>query len=301
MSGSDMNVGFTIEGRPQEPGARTSAAYFGVSPDYFKAMGIRLLQGRAFTAADNEQSHGVAIVSEAFARKYWPNENPIGKRVNTGVDKRGPSEIVGVVADVKQLALTEPAKPALYTPFPQAPWPFLSIVIRTPGDAAALTGSLRAIVRKLDPDQPVGDIKTVTEYVANAVATPRFTAALIGGFAAFALLLAGFGLFSVMAYSVAQRRREIGIRMALGAQPADVRTLVAGQALRLGAIGVVVGVAGALAATRVLDTLLFGVTATDPLTFAGVCAALLVVVAAAAYLPARRATRLDPILALRTE
>ena len=301
LSGSDMNVGFTIEGRPQEPGARTSAAYFAVSPDYFKAMGIRLVQGRTFTGADSETSPPVAIVSEAFARRYWPNENPIGKRVNAGVNKRGPCDIVGVVADVKQIALAEPAKPAMYTPFPQTPWPFLSMVIRTPSDPAALTGSLRAVLATLDPDRPLGKVQTVTEYVTNSVATPRFTATLVGSFAALALLLAGFGLFSVMAYSVAQRRREIGIRMALGAQAADVRSLVVSQALGLGAIGLGVGLVGAVAAGRVIATLLFGVSPSDPMTIAGVCALLLAVLAAAAYLPARRATRVDPMMALRTE
>jgi len=189
----------------------------------------------------------------------------------------------------------------MYTPFPQTPWPFMSIVVRTPGDPAALTASLRAALVKLDPNQPLGKVKTVTEYVANAVATPRFTATLAGSFATLALLLAGFGLFSVMAYSVAQRRREIGIRMALGAQAADVRSLVVSQALRLGAIGAGVGLAGAFAAARVIATLLFGVSPFDPITFASVCLLLVAVLVAAAYLPARRATRVDPMIALRTE
>ena len=189
----------------------------------------------------------------------------------------------------------------MYTPFPQTPWPFMSIVVRTPGDPAAVSGSLRTVVAKLDPDQALGKVRTVTEYVANSVATPRFTATLVGAFATLALLLAGFGLFSVMAYSVAQRSREIGIRMALGAQAADVRSLVVGQAFRLGAIGLAAGLAGALAAARVIATLLFGVSSSDPVTFAAVCALLLVVLAAAAYLPAHRATRVDPVAALRYE
>jgi putative ABC transport system permease protein len=301
LSGSDLNVGFTIEGREQPPGTRTSAVYFGVSPDYFKAMGIRVLKGRTFSEGDNQQGPPVVIISDAFARKYWPNEDSIGKRLRVGINKSGPAEIVGLVSDVKQLALAETVRPAMYTPFPQTPWPFMSIVVRTPGDPAAVSGSLRAVVVRLDPDQALGKVKTVTEYVANSVATPRFTATLVGGFATLALLLAGFGLFSVMAYSVAQRRREIGIRMALGAQAADVRSLVVSQALRLGVIGLLAGLAGAFAAARVIATLLFGVSPSDPITFAGVCALLLAVLAAAAYLPARRATRVDPMIALRTE
>jgi predicted permease len=264
-------------------------------------MGIRVVKGRTFTDRDNPQAPLVVIISETFARRYWPHEDALGKRIIVAINKSGPREIVGVVADVKQSALAEKAQPEMYTPFPQTPWPFMSLVVRTPGDPAAMAGSLRSKIVKVDPDQPVGKVKAVTEYVANAVATPRFTATLVGSFATLALLLAGFGLFSVMAYSVAQRRREIGIRMALGAQAADVRSLVVSQALRLGALGLGVGLVGAIAAGRVIATLLFGVSPSDPITFAGVCALLIAVLAAAAYLPARRATRVDPVVALRAE
>jgi putative ABC transport system permease protein len=189
----------------------------------------------------------------------------------------------------------------MYTPFPQTPWPFLSIAVRTRGDAAALGGPLRAAIVKLDPDQPVAEVRTVTEYVAGMLTIPRFLTTMVGGFATFSLVLAGCGLFSVMAYSVAQNRREIGIRMALGAQPADVRRVVIVQAARLGALGLVLGFAGAFAAGRQLGELAAGITATDPLTYAGVCATLLTALVAAAYLPARRATRVNPVAALRAE
>jgi putative ABC transport system permease protein len=301
MSGNNLGIGFTIEGQPQEPGNRPSATYFGISPDYFRAMGIRLIRGRSFTAADTKDSPNVIIISDAFARRYWPNEDPIGKRITIGYNNTGPREIVGIVGDVKNAELSEKAQPTMYTAFPQTPWPFLAVVVRTTGDPSAAIGSLRAAVSRLDPNQAVTKVDTVTQYVANAVSTPRFVTSLVGAFASVALLLAGFGLFSVMAYSVAQRRREIGIRMALGAQAADVWSLVVSQAVRLGVAGLIVGLAGALAATRVLDSLLFGVTATDPATFVAVSAALLVVLLLAAYLPARRATRVDPMIALRTE
>ena len=301
MSGNDLGIGFTIEGRPVDPGNRQSATYFGISPDYFKAMGIRVIRGRGFTAADTKDSPNVIVISDTFARRYWPNDDAIGKRITIGYNNPGPREIVGIVGDVKNTELSEKARPAMYTAFPQTPWPFLAVVVRTTGDPSAVIGSLRAAVSRLDPNQAVTKVDTVTQYVANAVSTPRFVTSLVGAFASVALLLAGFGLFSVMAYSVAQRRREIGIRMALGAQAADVWTLVVSQAVRLGIIGLIVGLAGAFAATRVLDSLLFGVTATDPATFVAVSATLLVVLLLAAYLPARRATRIDPMIALRTE
>jgi putative ABC transport system permease protein len=301
LSGNDLGIGFTVEGRPQPPGMRTSATYFAVSPSYFSAMGIRLVRGRQFSDRDDQQSPNVIVISETFARHFWPNEDPIGKRVTIGYNNTGPREIVGVVGDVKNSELQELPHSEMYTPFLQTPWPFLAVVVRTNGDPAIVSGSLRAALTRLDPEQAVGKTKTITEYVAGAVATPRFTASLIGIFATVSLLLAGFGLFSVMAYSVALRRREFGIRMALGARAADVREMVVSQALRLGVIGLVIGLAGAVAASRLLSTLLFGVSPNDPATFAGVSASLAAVLLLAAYVPARRATRVDPTVALRTD
>jgi putative ABC transport system permease protein len=301
LSGNDLGLGFTIDGRPTDPGNRPTAAYFAISPEYFRAMGIRILKGRPFTERDDQSAARVVIISEALARRYWPDEEPIGKHLTIGYNQGGPSEIVGVVADVKQVDLSEKVRPALYTPYPQTPWPFMAAIVRTTGDPAAAAGAIRAAVTATDPEQPVGRIQAVTEYVDRAVATPRFTAALVGSFASIAVVLAGFGLFSVMAYSVASRRRELGIRLALGAQAADVRRLVMAEAARLGGIGLALGLAGAVAASRVFESLLFGITPSDPVTFGGVSATLFAVLAFAAYLPARRAARIDPMRALRSE
>jgi putative ABC transport system permease protein len=301
MTGSNIVMGFKPEGRAVDPNVRTSAAFFGVSPDYFSTLGIRIVRGRAFTERDDERAPSVAMINETMAAKYWPGEDPIGKRVQLSYNNTPPREIIGIVADVKQTNLTDAVTPQMYTPFVQAPWPFLTAVARTTSAPEAAGGSLRQLLARLDPEQAAGEIRTFDQFLARSIATPRFTAILLGAFASLALLLAGFGLYGVMAYSVAQRSREIGIRMALGAQAADVRSLVVSQALRLGAAGLAIGLAGALAATRVLDSLLFGVTASDPLTFAAVSAALTTVLLLAAYLPARRATRVDPIVALRAD
>jgi putative ABC transport system permease protein len=302
LSGSSIGVGFEIEGRTDDATHRkASPRFFAISPDYFAAMRIRLLRGRAFTARDNDTSPAVAIVSETIARRDWPGEDPIGKRVKLNYNKTGWREVVGVVADVKGSTLAEPTTGSVYSPFSQTPWPFMSAVVRTTGDAAALGSALRATVPAIDPMLAPPEVKLLTKYVSHATATSRFTAALIGSFAALALLLAGFGLYGIMSHHVVQRQREIGIRMALGAQASDVRSLVVSQALRMGLTGLIVGLAAALAVARVIASLLFGISPGDPVTFSGVCTLLVAVVLVAAYLPARRATRVDPIVALRTE
>ena len=302
LSGSSIGVGFAVEGRDDDQvHAQTSPRFFAVSPDYFTAMRIHVLQGRVFSDRDVETSPNVAIVSAAIARRFWPGESAIGKRVKINYNKSGWREVVGVVADVKGSTLVEPAIGAVYAPFPQTPWPFMSAIVRTSGDVAGVSSALRVAAPAIDPMLAPPEVKLLTTYVDRATATSRFTASLIGSFAVLALLLAGFGLYGIMSHHVAQRQREIGIRMALGAQRHDVRSLIASQALGLGAIGMGVGLAGALASTRVLHSLLFEVGAADPATFGGVCGTLAGVVCAAAYFPARRATRVDPMTALRTD
>ena len=302
LSGNSLGMGFRIDGRPDEPGNRPVATAYAVSPDYFVSMGIPLRAGRAFTERDDERAPAVVVVSESLAQRYWPGEDAIGKRVTIGFNDLGSAEVVGIAGDVKQTGLAEAPRPQLYTAFPQAPWPFLAIVVRTAAaDPVALGPELRAAIALIDPDQPPGEIQTVEQFVAQSMAASRFQALLVASFAGLALLLAGSGLYGVLAYGVAQRRREIGIRMALGAQASDLRTMVVSQAIGMGALGLVVGTLAALVSARVIASLLYGVGPADPATFAAVGTLLLGVVAIAAYLPARRATRVDPIVALRSE
>jgi putative ABC transport system permease protein len=301
LSGDNLELSFDIEGRPRTPTQRGSATYFAVGPDYFKTMGIHLVSGRAFSERDNEKAPDVIIISDTLARRYWPGGDAIGKRLFIGYNNDVPRQIVGVVADVKNGNLAEQVAPAIYTPFAQTPWQFVSVVVRTNGDAGSVAASIKAAIARLDPDLPVGGVTQLTAYIARTTAPPRFLTTLVSSFAGFAVLLAGCGLFSVMAYFVAQRRRELGIRMALGARMRDVRRLVVQQAVRLGAIGLVIGVAGGLAAGHLYGKLLFGIAPSDPITFAGVSLAFAGVLTVAAYVPARRATQIDPVIALRSE
>ena len=228
MSGSDIGVGFSIEGRPEtsDPATRKSATYYGVSPDYFSAMGIRVVRGRAFTERDDEQAPNVIVIGETFAKRYWPNQDPIGRRITIGYNHTGPREVVGVVADVKDSSLSQRPPLEMYTPFPQTPWPFLAVAVRTQGDPDAMAASLRRVLAQIDPEQPASEVQD-----AQRIRRARDRHAALHGDAVrrvrlLALVLAGFGLFSVIAYSVAQRQREIGIRVALGAQPSAIRSLV---------------------------------------------------------------------------
>jgi putative ABC transport system permease protein len=305
MTGSELATSFTVEGAPPpSESERPIAAAYAVSTGYFATMGIPILYGRAFEPADNEDRAGVAIVSESLARRFWPGEavaSVIGKRLTLPYGSRGAREIIGIAGDVKQRELAESARPQLYTPFAQAPWPFMTLVVRTAGDPAAVASSLRLAVSRLDPDQSPGDVEPLDRYLDRSVATPRFTALVAGCFAGLALLLAGSGLYALTARAVAQRRRELGIRMALGADPAAVRRLVVRQALVLGAIGLAAGLTVARAAGGVIAALLFGVGPADPVAIASGAALLAVVLLAAAYVPARRATRASPMALLHSD
>jgi putative ABC transport system permease protein len=301
MTGSDLTIGFDVEDHPAPPGERPSATYFAVSPDYFRTMGIRVLNGRAFTEHDDARGHSVILISDTMARRYWPRGDALGKRITIGYNNTGPREIVGIVADVKNGSLADAAAPSLYTPFEQTPWPVVGLVVRTNGDSEAVRRSLATALARTAPDLPLEDVLVLSTFVAKTTAAPRFLTTVVSTFASFALLLAGCGLFSVMAYSVAQRRREIGIRMALGAAAADVRALVVGQAVRLGALGLALGLAGALAAGRLLESLLFQVRPVDPVTLVGVSVMLGLIVVIAASLPARRAVRVHPAQVLRAD
>ena len=309
LGGSDASLNFQIESQPVVASAdQPRAKYRAASPGYFSAMGIPLIRGRYFDQSDGERTPGVAIINEAMARRYWPNENPLGKRIQSGIADGKWSTIVGVVGNVKHMGLDAATNEEMYYHYLQAPVALMSfvegtmtVVVRTASDPAAMTAAIRNVVRALDPDQPVFNVKTMQELVQGSVAQQRFRALLWGVFAALALTLAAIGLYGVISYSVTQRVNELGVRTALGAQSGDILKLVVGQAARLAAIGIGIGVALALGLTRMLNQLLFGVGAMDPITFASTCIVIFGVALAASYIPALRATRVDPVIALRNE
>jgi predicted permease len=299
--GDSMPIG--IEGREDPPpDQRPDVIYRTVSPGYFHTMGIRVVQGRDFTAQDHSDAPRAVVISEKTARYFWPGENPIGKRLKPGsATSDGPwREVVGVVADVRQNDFAAEPKMQMYFSYEQViSLTPNALVVRTLVDPLSLATTVRNAVWSIDKDQPVSDIRTMEEIVSSAVARQRFSTMLLGVFAALALVLAAVGIYGVMSYSVAQRTREIGIRIALGAQRGDVLKMTVFSGLKLVFAGVAIGILAALVVTRVMASLLFGISATDPVTFASIAVVLVSVAAFASYIPARRATRIDPMLALR--
>ncbi|HEY7182294.1 MAG TPA: FtsX-like permease family protein, partial [Blastocatellia bacterium] len=301
--GGNMDMsGFHIEEKPlANPAEAPSAERYGVSPDYLRAMGIPLLRGRGFTEQDNANAPLVALINRMAAGALWPNENPLGKRIRLGGIESPLRTIVGVVGDVNHYGLETAPDLQAYVPHAQWTDSYMQLVVRTTIDPGALAGPARQVIHALDPDVPVHNVATMRQLVSTSTAQRRFTLLLIAAFAAVALLMAAIGLYGVMAYSVTQRRQEIGIRVALGAQRADVLRLVVGQGLRLVALGLALGLMTALALTRLMKKLLFEISATDPATFAGVALLLALAALLACYIPARRATKVDPMIALRCE
>jgi putative ABC transport system permease protein len=289
-----------IEGRAQA-GEGFGCRYYGVSPGYFHAMGIPLLKGRLFNQHDDEQGAPVAIINERAAYKMFANQDPIGKRIWITNGPKLFREIVGEVGNTKQYRVDSEDVRQVYEPYDQAPASAMSLAIRTSGDPLSLANQVRNAVFSVDKDQPIAEVQTMEEILSGSVGPRRFPALLFGIFACLALALAAVGIYGVMAYSVGERIHEIGVRMALGAKHEDVLKLMLGQGCKLTLIGIGLGLAGTLGLTRFLASLLYGVQPTDPLTFAAASVLLAGVAFLASFIPARRAMRVDPMVALRYE
>jgi predicted permease len=291
----------TIEGQdPDAGGARPAASWRMVTPGYFATLAVPLRAGRVFTDQDGKEgAPPTVIVNEALARRFWPDQDPLGRRLRPG---RSPTwqTVVGVVGDVRYTSLDADPGPMVYYPF-EGSWNPMSVAVRAGTDREALALAIRQAARAVDPQLAVPSLRSVGELVGNSLGPRRFNATLLGVFAGIALVLATVGLYGSISYAVARRTREIGVRMALGAGPRDVVRMVVGEGLRLVAAGLAVGLAAAVALTWTMSSLLFGVSAHDPATFAAIATLLAVVALAAAYVPARRAARVDPLGAIRAE
>jgi putative ABC transport system permease protein len=290
---------------------QTRADYKAVHPGYFEAIGAAIVAGRPLSPADNQaDARRVVVIDERLAERAWPGEDPVSKQLDVTVfafdetgmrTERVPAEVVGVVRNIRAESLADEGREAVYFPFRWFPFPPLSMTVRVAGDPLALAPPIRREIEVLDPDVPMADIRLMDDYVAEAVASTRFTLTLISAFAAMALVLASIGLYGVISYSVRQRTREIGVRIAFGADESDIVRLVVGRGMVLGLAGVGAGIVAALASTRTVSSLLYGVSAIDPITFLGIPLVLVAVTAVASYVPARRAMRVDPVEALRDE
>ncbi len=302
LSGAGNSQGFKIEGQAESSSGGVSALFRAISPDYFKTLRMGLLRGRGIEERDGAAAPGVVVINDAMARTFWPNEDPIGKRMRIARSgEPGSREVVGIVGDIRHRGLHIPPEPEMYVPYAQQPWQFFRLAIRTTGDPMQLSSALRRAVWSVDREQPVMRVQTLEKIVATSLSETTFYATLLAIFAGLALALASIGIYGVLSYAVERRTREIGVRMALGAQRKDVLSLVVSQGLKLALLGLALGLVAALAVTRFVSTLLYGVTPTDPVVFVGVSLLLLLVAGLASWLPARRATKLDPITVLRHE
>jgi len=301
MSGFFMQ-GLEIEGAPpQTPGQRPITAFRATTPGYFGALGIPLLSGRVFQETDRAETEAVVIIDQSTARRHWPEGQALGKRVKLGAPQDPWLTVVGIVGDVRYHGLDSRVFPTIYAPHAQVHFYRMMLAIRATTDPLALVPAVKEQVAALDRNLPISKIQTMEQIVAGSVTPQRFNLTLLGSFAALALLLAAVGIYGVISYSVTQRTREIGVRMALGARARDVSRLVIGQCIKLALLGVALGLGGALALTRWMKTLLFNVSETDPLTFTAIAILLTAVALLAGWLPARRATKVDPLVALRHE
>ena len=295
-------LSFDVRGRPKaKPGEEPSANHRVISPDYFKAMGIPILRGRGFTPEDTATGMKVALVDEAFVKRHFPNENPIGQGLDIGNGTDGFYEIVGVAGEVRDTGLQSAPEPTMYVPYTQDVFSTMWIVARADGDPAQLAGPAREVVRSLDRTLPAYSMNPLSTVISSSIAQQRFSMMLLAGFALIALFLAAVGLYGVVAYSVSQRTREIGLRMAIGAEPGQVLRMVVGGGMKLAIAGVVIGLAGAIALSHFVTTLLFDVTPGDPISYAATALVLLAIAALACYVPARKAMKVDPLLAMQGE
>jgi putative ABC transport system permease protein len=302
IDGSFWNGLFTATDKPAPPRKDLpDAAMAAVTPNYFEVMGIGLRTGRTFSTTDIEKAPLVTVINEALARRIWPGEDPIGKRLKLGYPESPfpAREVVGVVADIKLNGVERSTPMQAYFPFTQMAWTNFSIVVRTTGEPLQLAGSVERAIHTLDKDLPVTAIRSMDQLLGNAHAARRLNLIVLASFAGLALLLAAVGIYGVIAYSVKQRTHELGIRMALGAQAGDVLKLILAQGLRLALLGVVLGLGAAVGLTRWMESLLFEVRPTDPLTFTVIAAVLVLVALFACWIPAWRATKVDPLVALR--
>lgn len=302
LRGFFMNAPLLIANRPEPASLDAQMAPVTIiSPDYFRVTGTPLKQGRFFTHGDVEGAPGVALINETMARRYFLHENPLGQRISLKSEPDKPYEIVGVVGDIKQMGLDKETQPNVYLSFRQYEVAFMDIVVRSAAEPSSLSPALRGSIRAVDKYAPITSVRTLEEVIADDTAQPRFYTLLLSLFAGVAVTLTALGLYGVMSYAVSQRTREIGIRLALGAETQSILRMVTSQGLFLILIGEAAGLAAALALTRLMTSLLFGVSATDPATFAAISLSLIIVALLACALPARRASNVDPMSALRCE